>query len=137
MVTVGPGSFLEKRSEENPPVATSDDEECAESGARNGDGLIKEDILDEGLGEGEGDNEWGRSCFDFCLQVFADEEKGSAGDAEANAGKEEDEWEGAIEPDMLPVLVDSFYRWEGTSPQEGADEDGEERVAEEHVFWLA
>lgn len=97
LVAIGPGGFLEKGGEENPPVAAGDNEECAESGAGDGNRLIKEDVLDEGLGEGEGDNEWRGSCFDFCLKVLTNEEKGSAGDAKADAGKEQGDWEGAIE----------------------------------------
>jgi hypothetical protein len=127
----GPGCFEEERSENHPPQTSGGDEKGGETGTGDGNGLVEEEVLQEGLRECEcGEKLQGRGA-DFLTEVLSEEEETAASDGETDSGEEKDERKSSDEVLVIPNFVNGLDDREGASPKQGANEDRRKRAAEE------
>ena len=122
---------MDERSEDHPPETSGSDEERGETSTGDGDGLVEEDVLEEGLRESEGGEEFPGRGAEFLTEVLSKKEEPAAGDGETDSGEEKDEGKVAGQSFALPEFVNVLDGWKGASPEQSADQRGKKRSTEE------
>lgn len=94
--------------------------------------MIEEDILDEGLGQCEKEDQAAIGLAKFISQVLPNDQKSGAGDDEADACEEKDQGKGPGDSEVFPVSVDEFDDRKGAPPEEGTKKGRCEGVSKQN-----